>query len=217
MGSGAETARETVKALSRSRREGRRPAGYASTGRSRRRIFLGVLPASVTAIAVLEQTKEPGSTGEPLYLDVVATLAEAVGHGARLSMPQVIGGRYGLSSKDFTPAMAKAALDELLTRDRANRFSGRNGFTLGIDDDVSHTSLALDAGFSIEADYRHPGGVLRPRRRWHGRREQEQREDHRRGRRALCAGLFRLRFRTSRAPRPSLISASARTRSRRPT
>ena len=114
--------------------------------------FLAALPASVTAIAVLEQTKEPGSTGEPLYLDVVATLAEAVGRGERASMPRVVGGRYGISSKDFTPAMAKAALDELLKRDANDRFAARNGFTVGINDDVSHTSLEIDPSFSIEAD-----------------------------------------------------------------
>ena len=151
MGSGAETARQTVMAL---------VAKGAKVGVLQVRLyrpfsaadFLAALPASVTAIAVLEQTKEPGSPGEPLYLDVVVTLAEAVGRGERASMPQVVGGRYGISSKDFTPAMAKAALDELLKRDANNRFAARNGFTVGINDDVSHTSLEIDPGFSIEAD-----------------------------------------------------------------
>ena len=110
------------------------------------------MPASVTAIAVLEQTKEPGSTGEPLYLDVVTTLAEAVGRGERASMPRVVGGRYGISSKDFTPAMAKAAFDELLKRDGNDHFAARNSFTVGINDDVSYTNLEIDPGFSIEAD-----------------------------------------------------------------
>ena len=151
MGSGAETARQTVMAL---------VAKGAKVGVLQVRLyrpfsaadFLAALPASVTAIAVLEQTKEPGSPGEPLYLDVVVTVAEAVGRGERASMPRVVGGRYGISSKDFTPAMAKAALDELLKRDANNRFAARNGFTVGINDDVSHTSLEIDPGFSIEAD-----------------------------------------------------------------
>ena len=151
MGSGAETARQTVMAL---------VAKGAKVGVLQVRLyrpfsaahFLAALPASVTAIAVLEQTKEPGSTGEPLYLDVVTTLAEAVGRGERGSMPRVVGGRYGISSKDFTPAMAKAAFDELLKRDANDRFAARNGFTVGINDDVSHTSLEIDPGFSIEAD-----------------------------------------------------------------
>ncbi len=151
MGSGAETARETVRTLvAKGEKVGVlqvrlcRPFSAAH--------FLEALPPSVTAIAVLEQTKEVGSTGEPLYLDVVTTLAAAVGRGGRATMPGVIGGRYGISSKDFTPAMVKAALDELLKRDAANRLAGKNGFTLGINDDVSHTSLAIDPGFSIEAD-----------------------------------------------------------------
>ncbi len=150
MGSGAETARETVKAL---------VAKGEKVGVVQVRLFrpfsaehlLAALPASVASIAVLEQTKEPGGAGEPLYLDVIATLAQGLGAGARASMPRVIGGRYGLSSKDFTPAMAKAALDELKP-DANGHFAGRNSFTLGIRDDVSHSGLPVDPGFSIEAD-----------------------------------------------------------------
>ena len=143
MGSGAETARETLKAL-RARGENvgvlqvrlYRPfsAGH----------FLAALPATVRAVAVLEQTKEPGATGEPLYLDVTTTLAHAVAYGARRAMPRVIGGRYGISSKDFTPAMVKAAFDELA------KPSPKNGFTLGINDDLCYTSLDVDPAFSIE-------------------------------------------------------------------
>jgi pyruvate-ferredoxin/flavodoxin oxidoreductase len=151
MGSGAETARETAKALvARGEKVGvvqvrlYRPFSAAH--------LLAAIPASVAAIAVLEQAKEAGGTGEPLYLDVVATLAQGFAAGARASMPRVIGGRYGLSSKDFTPAMAKAALDELMHVDAQGRFAGRNSFTLGINDDVSHSSLAVEPGFSIEAD-----------------------------------------------------------------
>jgi pyruvate-ferredoxin/flavodoxin oxidoreductase len=151
MGTGAETARETVKILqSRGEKIGvlqvrlYRPFSAAH--------FLDALPPSVCEIAVLEQTKEAGSTGEPLYLDVLATLAQGYANGQRDVMPRVIGGRYGLSSKDFTPAMVKAALDELKKQDSEGRFAGRNSFTVGIEDDVSHSSLAVDTKFSIEAD-----------------------------------------------------------------
>ena len=105
--------------------------------------FLAALPASVKSIAVLDRTKLPGSTGEPLYTDVVTTLTEAL---PTRSMPRIIGGRYGLSSKEFTPAMAKAVLDEL-QKDRP-----KNHFTVGIEDDVSRTSLDYDRSFEIEPD-----------------------------------------------------------------
>ncbi|HUL13089.1 MAG TPA: pyruvate:ferredoxin (flavodoxin) oxidoreductase, partial [Methylococcaceae bacterium] len=110
--------------------------------------FLAVLPASVKSIAVLDRTKLPGATGEPLYTDVVTTVTEAYSAGALAtgSMPRVIGGRYGLSSKEFTPAMAKAVFDEL-KKDRP-----KNHFTVGIDDDVTHTSLDYDRSFEIEPD-----------------------------------------------------------------
>ena len=101
--------------------------------------FMKALPASVKKIAVLDRTKEPGAMGEPLYLDIVNALAE----GDRSDV-KVIGGRYGLSSKEFTPAMFKAALDEL------KKAKPKNHFTVGINDDVSHTSLDVDAAFSIE-------------------------------------------------------------------
>ena len=143
MGSGAETARETAKTL--------RAAGE-KVGVLQIRLyrpfsveaFIAAIPASVRSIAVLEQTKEPGSAGEPVYLDVVTTLAQAFAHGERASMPRVIGGRYGLSSKDFTPAMVKAVFDEL------GAAVPKNGFTVGIDDDLSHTSLTVDPHFAIE-------------------------------------------------------------------
>ena len=149
MGSGAETARETVKTLA---------AHGEKVGVLQVRLyrpfsaahFLAALPPSIMAVAVLEQTKEPGAAGEPLYLDVVATLAQGFGSGQRSSMPRVIGGRYGLSSKDFTPAMVKAALDELARRNDQGKFAGRNSFTLGIEDDVSFSSLAVEKDFTIE-------------------------------------------------------------------
>ena len=108
--------------------------------------FLAILPDSCRAIAVLEQAKEPGAPGEPLYIDVVTTLAQAVANGKRQTMPRVIGGRYGLGSKNFNPAQAKAVFDEL------KKPNPKNGFTVGIEDDVSYTSLAVDPKFSIERD-----------------------------------------------------------------
>ncbi len=142
MGSGAETARETAAAL--------RAAGE-KTGVIQVRLyrpfsaahFLAAVPKTCRAVAVLERTKEPGA-GEPLYLDVATTLAQALSRRERHSMPMVIGGRYGLSSKDFTPAMAKAVFDELKNPEP------KNSFTVGIIDDVSHTSLAVDLNYSTE-------------------------------------------------------------------
>jgi pyruvate-ferredoxin/flavodoxin oxidoreductase len=149
MGSGAETAGETVDFL-------RRHAG-AKVGVLKVRLFrpfsvrhfLEALPPTVEAVAVLDRTKEPGSAGEPLYQDVVTALAEgqATGAGPAAGFPRVIGGRYGLASKEFTPAMVKAVFDELgqLGRERP-----RTHFTVGIVDDVTHTSLDVDPAFVTE-------------------------------------------------------------------
>src|SRR6185369_11663825 len=105
--------------------------------------FVAALPASVKSVAVLDRSKEPGATGEPLYCDVVTAFAE-------MGLPKkVIGGRYGLASKEFTPAMVKGVFDELL------RQSPKNHFTVGIKDDVTHTSLDYDPEFSTEV----PGTV----------------------------------------------------------
>ena len=112
--------------------------------------FLAALPANAGRIAVLDSCKEPGAPAEPLCLDVAQTLADAVARGARDTLPLVVGGRYGLSSKDFTPAMAKAVFDHLKEKDP------RGGFTVGIIDDVCGTSLPVDASFDIE-----PPGVSR--------------------------------------------------------
>jgi len=108
--------------------------------------LLGALPPSVERIAVLDRTKEPGMQGEPLYQDVVTALAEARANGDKAfeNWPVVTGGRYGLSSKEFTPTMAKAVFDEL----RSSR--PKNHFTVGIVDDVSHTSLPVDPSFTTE-------------------------------------------------------------------
>jgi pyruvate-ferredoxin/flavodoxin oxidoreductase len=143
MGSGVETARGAAAAL----REAGEKVGVLQVRLFRPfsvAHFLAVLPGTVRAIAVLDRTKEPGGTGEPLFQDIVTALAGAVGRGERATMPRVIGGRYGLSSKEFTPAMAKAAFDELKSS------KPRTNFTLGIDDDVSHLSLAIDESFQIE-------------------------------------------------------------------
>ena len=110
--------------------------------------FVQALPATTKALAVLDRTKEPGSTGEPLYLDIV----DAVNKGMELgttnwtAAPKTVGGRYGLSSKEFTPAMVKGVLDGLKEE------KPRNQFTIGINDDVTNTSLPYDETFSVEPD-----------------------------------------------------------------
>jgi pyruvate-ferredoxin/flavodoxin oxidoreductase len=142
MGSGAEVAQEAVEALNaRGEKVGLlkvhlyRPFAVET--------FVAALPATATSIAVLDRCKEPGATGEPLYNDVVTALYE-MGRTAR-----VIGGRYGLASKEFTPAMVKGVFDELA------RPHPKNHFTVGINDDVTHTSIAYDPLFSTEV----PGTV----------------------------------------------------------
>ena len=109
--------------------------------------FLTALPETVRKIAVLDRTKEPGSSGEPLYQDVVTTISEALSSG-RIPLsqfPVIVGGRYGLSSKEFTPAMVKGIYDELA------KPHPKNHFTIGIDDDVTHSSLRWDESFSTES------------------------------------------------------------------
>jgi pyruvate-ferredoxin/flavodoxin oxidoreductase len=107
--------------------------------------LVAALPKSVRAIAVLDRTKEPGSAGEPLYKDVITAVSEFGGaHFA--AAPRIIGGRYGLSSKEFTPAMVKAVFDNLASSDP------KNHFTVGINDDVTHSSLTYDKSFTVEGD-----------------------------------------------------------------
>ncbi|NLX12595.1 MAG: pyruvate:ferredoxin (flavodoxin) oxidoreductase [Phycisphaerales bacterium] len=109
--------------------------------------LLSALPKSVKAVAVLDRTKEPGALGEPMYLDVIAALQESFAAGTLpFAMPRVIGGRYGLSSKEFTPAMVKAVFDELA------KDAPKTHFTVGIEDDVTHLSLSVDDSFDIESD-----------------------------------------------------------------
>ena len=143
MGSGGETARETVAALSD---RGER-VGVVQVRLYRpfpARALIEALPSSVRSIAVLDRTKEPGSVGEPLFLDTVAAVTEAFADGELEVMPRIVGGRYGLSSKEFTPGMVAGVFDEL----KAER--PRRRFTIGINDDVSGTSLDYDAMLDIE-------------------------------------------------------------------
>ncbi len=143
MGSGAQTVHETVEHLcARGEKVGvlkvrlNRPFAAAA--------LLAALPASARGVAVLDRTKEPGAGGEPLYKDVVTALAQASADGAR-TMPRVIGGRYGLASKEFTPGMVKAVFDEL------GRPTPRQEFTVGIHDDLTRHSLPWDANFRTDA------------------------------------------------------------------
>lgn len=106
--------------------------------------FFAALPTTVRSLAVLDRTKEPGSLGEPLYQDIVTAFLERQASDGRRPMPRIIGGRYGLSSKEFTPAMGKAVFDEL------HKPHPQNHFTIGIRDDVTHTSLHYDPAFSTE-------------------------------------------------------------------
>jgi pyruvate-ferredoxin/flavodoxin oxidoreductase len=147
MGSGAEVAHEAVERLLA---EGER-VGIVKVRLYRpfsRAHLLAALPGTTKAIAALDRTKEPGAAGEPLYKDVLAALAEAEmeGDSPFRRLPRVVGGRYGLSSKEFTPAMVKAVFDELNSR------APRNRFTLGILDDVSRTSLPWDPAWSTEPE-----------------------------------------------------------------
>ena len=146
VGSGAETAEETVDhLLGQGEKIGLlkvrlyRPFDAV--------LFTSALPASTKSIAVLDRTKEPGSDGEPLYKDTLTAIAQSVADASApfAAMPRIIGGRYGLSSKEFTPGMVKAIFDEL----QADK--PKNNFTIGINDDVSHTSLEWDASFRTNA------------------------------------------------------------------
>ncbi|MCC7359535.1 MAG: pyruvate:ferredoxin (flavodoxin) oxidoreductase [Anaerolineales bacterium] len=146
MGSGAETARETAAYLN----EQGEKVGVVAVRLYRpfdAAALVQALPASVKAIGVLDRTKEPGATGDPLYQDVVTAVSEAyaTGQAPFSGMPRLISGRYGLSSKEFTPAMVKAVYDELA------KPQPKNHFTIGILDDVSHTSLDYDPAFTTEA------------------------------------------------------------------
>ena len=145
MASGADTVEETVKHLNANSKE--------KTGVLKVRLyrpyseadFIKALPKTVKSIAVLDRTKEPGCIGEPMYQDVVTACANAFKSGALKEMPLVVGGRYGLGSKEFTPAMAKAVIDNLSSK------KPLNGFTVGIKDDVTNLSLTYDENWAIES------------------------------------------------------------------
>ncbi len=144
MGSGGETVGETVAALNA---RGER-VGVVQVRLYRpfpAQALVEAMPATVRRIAVLDRTKEPGSLGEPLFLDTIAALTESFADGGRAELPTVVGGRYGLSSKEFTPGMVAGVFAEL-AEDRPRR-----RFTIGINDDVSGTSLPYDAGLDIES------------------------------------------------------------------
>ena len=147
MGSGAETAHETVEHLvARGEKVGiLKVRLYRPFSRS---AFLAALPRSARSLTVLDRTKEPGATGDPLYLDVTTALIEAHAEGVSpfAVLPKIIAGRYGLSSKEFTPAMVKAVFDEMV------KDSPKRHFTIGIVDDVTHLSLPWDPAFRTESE-----------------------------------------------------------------
>ena len=143
MGSGAETVQSTVRYLTT---QGEK-VGVVKVRLIRPYSvdhFLEAIPKTVSTIAVLDRTKEPGSAGEPLYADVVIAVSEGKAQGIALA-PRIIGGRYGLSSKEFTPGMVKGIFDEM------RKAEPKNHFTIGINDDVTQTSLEYDPTFSIES------------------------------------------------------------------
>lgn len=147
MASGCETAHETVEYLNK---QGEK-VGVIKVRLYRPfdiKRFVEAIPSTVKAIAVLDRTKEPGSIGEPLYQDVINAIHEGLelGYGKIKNMPKIVGGRYGLSSKEFTPSMVKAVLDNLKLDDP------KNHFTVGINDDVTFTSLDYDPEWDIEPD-----------------------------------------------------------------
>jgi len=147
MGSGADTAHETVEYLT---------SLGEKVGLVKVRLFrpfsadhfIGAMPKTVKKIAVLDRTKEPGSLGEPLYLDVRIAIGEAMAEAKApfAEYPLIVGGRYGLGSKEFTPAMVKAVFDNL------DAAKAKNGFTVGIIDDVTNTSLEVDESFEISSE-----------------------------------------------------------------
>lgn len=145
MGSGAETVEDTVNHLVA---EGEK-VGFLNIHLYRpfpMDAVVAALPKTVKTVAVLDRSKEPGSAGEPLFQDVLTAITESVMAG-KSTLPKIIGGRYGLSSKEFTPAMVKAVFDECTKKDPKTRF------TIGINDDVTHTSLTVDKSFKLKKKF----------------------------------------------------------------
>ncbi len=173
MGSGAEVAQEAVDHLNRR---------GAKFGVLKVRLyrpfsiehFMHALPPTVEAIAVLDRSKEPGAVGEPLYMDVVTALSESESQSRHLvqPMPKVIGGRYGLSSKEFTPAMVKGVFDELAKE------KSKNHFTVGIVDDVTHTSIDYDPAVFNRGTGYSASIILWLGCGWNSRSKQELNQDH---------------------------------------
>ena len=188
MGSGAETVARDGRRADGARREGRRAQGAAVPAVLGRRTSSPRCRRPCRRIAVLDRTKEPGALGEPLYLDVVAALARGA-REARAAMPRVIGGRYGLSSKEFTPGDGQGGLRRARRRARPQQPLHRR-----------HRRRRHAHEPRLRPGVRHRAAttcarrVLRPRRRRHGRRQQELDQDHRRGDRQLRPGLLRLRL-----------------------
>ena len=148
MGSGAETAHETVDYLVKKGEK----VGVVKVRLYRPfsvKHLMDVIPASVTKIAVLDRTKEPGAVGEPLYVDVIGAIEEAMADGAApfKVFPKIVGGRFGLGSKEFTPAMVKGVFDDL---DSAKPL---NHFAVGVEDDVTGNSIKYDASFSTADEH----------------------------------------------------------------
>ncbi len=145
MASGCDTIQDTVDSLNK---------GGEKTGLLKVRLYrpfdgkalIDAIPNTVKSIAVLDRTKENGAEGEPLYLDVVHAYAEKMMNNGSSSMPHIVGGRYGLSSKEFTPGMVKGVFDNLKGKE------SKNHFTIGINDDVTNTSLTYDKNFDIESE-----------------------------------------------------------------
>ena len=148
MGSGAETVNETISDLNKKENKFGCVNVHLFNPFSIKD-FISAIPKSVEKIAVLDRTKEPGSNGDPLYKEVVTAFSEAFSSGLvkNRKYPKIIGGRYGLSSKEFTPSMVKSVFEEL------KRSQPKNHFTIGIKDDVTHTSLEYDKSFSLEAQH----------------------------------------------------------------
>ena len=211
MGSGAEVVRETVAELN---------AAGEKVGVVAVRLLPAVLGRSISSrrcrkrarsIAVLDRTKEPGATGEPLYLDIVATLAEAVcqrharhhAEGHRRALRPVLEGFRSGAGQGGVRRVEEAA-------------SRRTAFTVGINDDVTYSSLEVDPALCDRTRRCRARRVLRPRRGRHGRRQQEQRQDHRRGCRAATRRAISSTIPTSPARRPCRICASARNPIRAP-
>ncbi len=186
MGSGCEAAEETIDYLTGKGEK----VGLVKVRLYRpfsSELLVAAIPKTARFVAVLDRTKEPGASGEPLYQDVVTAVAEDMSNDTPrfTSMPRIIGGRYGLSSKEFTPAHGQGRAGRI-----CSDASPKNHFTVGIVDDVSNTSITYSDSFRYRAGRRYAGGLLGPRRRRHGRCQQELDQDHWRRHGLYAQGYF---------------------------